>query len=54
MYDVASNICQALTEGASRVARNTALLGGGVYLLGEKAKLEIGAQERPRTDTSRV
>ena len=31
-------------EGASRVTRNTALLGGGIYLLGEKARLDAGGR----------
>ena len=41
-YDVVCNIWQAFIEGNSRVTDNTAPLGGGVYLLGEKARLETG------------
>ena len=42
--DVASNIYQALMEGATRVTENVAPLGGGVYLLGEKAELVTRGQ----------
>jgi hypothetical protein len=41
-YDVASNVWQALIEGGTRVSHNVAPLGGGVYLLGEKARLDAG------------
>ena len=43
-YDVASNYWQALMEGGARVVQNVAPLGGGVYLLGEKASLQTGGQ----------
>jgi len=44
---VASNIGQALIEGNSRVTKNVAPLGGGVYLLGEKAGLTTGSEAGP-------
>ena len=58
-YDEASSIWRALMGGASRVTQNVAPLGGGVYLLGEKAALkpakaglttgsEAGPYPRPR------
>jgi len=34
------------------VTHNTAPLGGGVYLLGEKARLETGSEARPYPGTT--
>ena len=54
-WRAAINICTALIEGNySHVTHNTALLGGGVYLLGEKTRLETGSQAEPQRLTLAV
>jgi len=53
-YDVASNIWQTLIVGNTRVTQNVAPLGGGVYLLGEKARLDAAGQAGPHPATPRA